>query len=53
MIITTISNLSGYNYEVIALMGGSMGSGKNMFKDFGVGLESMVGGELKSYSAMM
>lgn len=53
MILTTISNLGGYNYEVIGLVSGSMVSSKNMFKDFGAGLKSMVGGELKSYTAMM
>ena len=53
MILTTIHNMGGYNYEVIGLVTGSMVSSKNMFKDFGAGLKSMVGGELKSYTAMM
>ena len=53
MILTTIHNMGDYKYEVIGLVTGSMVSTKNMFKDFGAGLKSMVGGELKSYTAMM
>lgn len=53
MILTTIHNMGNYQYEVLGLVTGSMVSSKNMFKDFGAGLKSMVGGELKSYTAMM
>lgn len=53
MILTTIHNMGNYQYEVIGLVTGSMVSSKNMFKDIGAGFKSMVGGELKSYTAMM
>lgn len=53
MILTTIHNLGNQPYEVIGLVTGSMVKSKNMFKDMGAGFKSMVGGELKSYTAMM
>lgn len=41
------------NYEVLGVVTGSTIQSKNMFADFGQGLKSIVGGELKSYTGMM
>ena len=41
------------NYEVLGVVTGSTIQSKNMFSDFGQGLKSIVGGELKSYTGMM
>jgi uncharacterized protein YbjQ (UPF0145 family) len=41
------------NYEELGVVTGSTIQSKNMFADFGQGLKSIVGGELKSYTGMM
>ena len=41
------------NYEALGVVSGSTIQSKNMFADFGQGLKSIVGGELKSYTGMM
>lgn len=41
------------NYEELGVVSGSTIQSKNMFADFGQGLKSIVGGELKSYTGMM
>lgn len=53
MILTTIPNMGNREYEVLGMVCGSMVQSKNMFKDMGAGFKSMIGGELKSYTAMM
>ncbi len=53
MVLTTIPNLGDQPYQVLGMVTGSMVQSKNMFKDMGAGFKSMVGGELKSYTAMM
>ena len=53
MILTTTENIPGRSYEIIGLAKGSMGQTKNIGRDIGQGLKSMVGGELTTYSEMM
>ena len=53
MKIVTVETLQGVNYEELGVVTGSIIRAKNMFSDFGQGLKSMVGGELKSYTDMM
>ncbi|MBQ2511353.1 MAG: YbjQ family protein [Bacteroidales bacterium] len=53
MKIVTVETLQGVNYEELGIVSGSTIQSKNMFSDFGQGLKSIVGGELKSYTGMM
>ena len=53
MKIVTVDTLQGCNYEELGVVSGSTIQSKNMFADFGQGLKSIVGGELKSYTGMM
>ena len=53
MKLVTIETLPGMNFEVLGVVEGSTIQSKNMFADFGQGLKSIVGGELKSYTGMM
>ncbi len=53
MKLITVETLPSMNYEVLGVVSGSTIQSKNMFSDFGQGLKSMVGGELKSYTGMM
>ena len=53
MRIVTVETLQGANYEALGVVSGSTIQSKNMFADFGQGLKSIVGGELKSYTGMM
>ena len=53
MKIVTVDTLQGCNYEEIGVVTGSTIQSKNFVSDFGQGLKSIVGGELKSYTGMM
>lgn len=53
MKLITVETLPGMNYEVLGAVSGSTIQSKNFVSDFGQGLKSIVGGELKSYTAMM
>ena len=53
MVLTIIPNFGEKPYAVLGMVSGSMVQSKNMFKDIGAGLKSMVGGELRSYTDMM
>ena len=53
MKIITVETLQGYNYEELGIVSGSTIQSKNFVSDFGQGLKSIVGGELKSYTTMM
>ncbi len=53
MKIVTVETLQGVDYEEIAVVSGSTIQSKNFVSDFGQGLKSIVGGELKSYTSMM
>lgn len=50
---TTTENIPGKSYEIIGLTKGSMIQTKNIGRDIGQGLKSMVGGELSTYTDMM
>lgn len=49
----SVESLKGMNYEELGIVTGSTIQSKNFVSDFGQGLKSIVGGELKSYTAMM
>ena len=49
----SVETLKGMNYEELGIVTGSTIQSKNFVSDFGQGLKSIVGGELKSYTAMM
>ena len=53
MKLVTVETLQGVDYEELGIVTGSTIQSKNMFADFGQGLKSIVGGELKSYTGMM
>ena len=53
MLLTTTENIPGKNYEIIGVVKGNMIQTKNIGRDIGQGLKSIVGGELKSYVDMM
>lgn len=53
MLLTTTENIPGKNYEILGLVKGSMIQSKNLGKDIGQGLKSLVGGELATYTQMM
>ena len=53
MKIVTVDTLQGVKYEELGVVTGSTIQSKNFVSDFGQGLKSIVGGELKSYTGMM
>lgn len=53
MLLTTTENIPGKEYEIIGIAKGNMIQTKNIGRDFGQGLKSMVGGELTTYTQMM
>lgn len=52
MLLTTTEQVMGKDYEVLGLVKGATIQSKNIGKDFGAGLKSIVGGELKSSGDM-
>jgi len=53
MILVTTEFISGKELETIGMVKGAMIQSKNIVKDIGSGLKTIVGGELKAYSDMM
>ncbi len=54
MIVTNIESIPGKKIvEHFGLVAGSTVRAKNVFKDIGAGLKNIVGGELKSYTALL
>ncbi len=53
MLIVTVDHVEGKEAEVLGLVKGSTIQTVNAIKDFGSGLKTLVGGELKNYTAMM
>ena len=53
ILVTTTENIPGKEYEIIGEVFGLTTQSKNMIKDFGAGLKSMVGGEIRSYTQML
>lgn len=52
MLVTTTEKIPNQEYEVIGEVFGLTTRSKNVFKDIGAGLKSVVGGEIKSYTDM-
>lgn len=54
MIVVTTPTVPGKEiYQVVGLVRGNTVRAKNVFRDIGAGLKSLVGGELRDYSQMM
>ncbi len=53
MIIVNTDYIEGKKLEMLGMVNGSTIQSKNIGKDFGAGLKSIVGGELKGYTEMM
>lgn len=53
-IITTTESIQGYKVEeVIGEVFGVISHSKNFFSDLGAGFKSMIGGEIRAYSALV
>ncbi|MDY5212748.1 YbjQ family protein [Intestinibacter sp.] len=54
MIVVTTDQIQGKEIkEILGVMSGGTVQSKNIGKDIGAGLKGLVGGEMKSYTAMM
>lgn len=53
MLLTTTENIPGKQYEILGIVKGNMIQSKNVARDIGQGLKSLVGGELSTYTQMM
>lgn len=53
MLLTTTENIPGKSYEILGVVKGNMIQTRNIGRDIGQGLKSMVGGELATYTQMM
>ena len=53
MILVTTNYIPGKEFEMLGIVTGNMVQSKHLGKDIGAGLKSLVGGELKAYTAMM
>lgn len=53
MILATINDIPGKDFEVLGIAKGSMVQSKNFGKDFMAGMKTIVGGELKGYTDML
>lgn len=53
ILVTTTENIPGQNYEIIGEVFGLTTQSKNVFKNIGAGLKSVIGGEIGSYTELM
>ena len=53
MILVNTDYVAGKELEMLGLVNGSTIQSKNIGRDLGAGLKSIVGGELKAYTEMM
>lgn len=53
LILVTTDYISGKEIETLTMVKGSTIQSKNIGKDIGQGLKTLIGGELKSYTKMM
>ncbi len=53
MLLTTTESIPGRSYEILGIVKGNMIQTRNIGRDIGQGLKSMVGGELSTYTEMM
>ncbi len=51
-LVSTTFEIPGKKYEVLGICKGSTVRSRNLVGDFGAGLKSMVGGEIKTYTRM-
>ena len=49
MLVVTTETITGKNLEMLGIVAGNTVRSKNLVKDFGAGMKSIVGGELGSY----
>ncbi|NOY76491.1 MAG: YbjQ family protein [Calditrichaeota bacterium] len=54
MLITTTENIPGKDvYQVLGMVRGNTVRSKNVFRDIGAGLKTLVGGEIRDYTQML
>lgn len=53
MILATINQIPGKEYEILGIVQGSTVQSKNIGRDIGASFKTFVGGEIKGYSAML
>lgn len=53
MILATINKIPGKEYEILGIVQGSIVHSKNIGRDIGASLKTLVGGEIKGYSQML
>lgn len=53
MLVTTTERIPGRNYEIIGEVFGATTQSRNVVSDFGAGLKSFFGGEIKGYTKMI
>lgn len=53
MLVTTTEHIPGQEYKIIGQVFGVTTQSKNLISDFGAGLKSLVGGEIKAYTKML
>ncbi|MGN1124416.1 MAG: YbjQ family protein [Eubacterium sp.] len=53
MLVVTTETITGRNFEMLGIVAGNTVRSKNLVKDFGAGMKSIVGGELGSYQKML
>lgn len=53
MLITTTEKIPGHQYEIIGEVFGATTQSRNAVSDFGAGLKSFFGGEIKAYTKMI
>lgn len=52
LLVTTTENIPNQKYEIIGEVFGVTTQSKNAIRDFGAGLKSIVGGEIKAYTML-
>ena len=52
MLLTTTEQVMGREYDILGLVKGATIQSKNIGRDFGAGLKSIVGGELTGYTVV-
>ena len=53
MLVVTTENITSKKYEVIGTAFGVTTQSRNIASDFGAGLKSIVGGEIKGYTKLL
>ena len=53
MLVVTTEHIAGQEYEVIGEVFGVTTQSKDFVRDIGAGLKSLIGGEVKDYTAML